>query len=285
MIRNAAKTFYDNSGLFGSSYDMLPDKVNKLNTTQADIYYAFANVGSTTPVGYDWRRFTFRLESGVLKVFVMGGPRSGITAVRTIKYNETVAIKNTDPRYNDWLSSCGNTGGCGASITMRSDASLPADEKSVRGWRILGGSSGTDVKFGDTIKLQNLWNMLFASPCGSTGCGVDITLRPAGADGDLYKWKILGGPIGQSVTSLENVQFESLPSSYAGHGGRKMDLCGSTASCGVNVSFRAAPTFYNWTIQPYPVTTKSEHMHGLINYQTPYHSSMNMANLERFVNY
>lgn len=166
-----------------------------------------------------------------------------------LKYGDVVKIVNSARTTNKYMAACGRVGtGCGLNVSMRLDSNTAAGGVDLN-WRVLGGKTGTYVKVGDYIILQNLYNELYMSPCGRGNCNhINMSLRPLGniPSIDFLKWKVETPTLttfstGQIVTYGKKISFKSHPLNVAEHGDRYIDTCGSYGGCGENVSFRETP--------------------------------------------
>lgn len=268
LVRMAGN-FYLSNG----KYVMVTDtaKINIVSNTEADVYYAYIDrlddAENPAVLGYGWRRFTYGLVNGSVVVTKMGDAKSGVTVAPTtfpVKYGDTIRIKNLNPTYGGYMASCGSLQTtCGVNITIRPDSSITSamDENKIRGWKIQKGQStgNLEVRYGDVVTLQNLYNNLFAAPCGSgvSTCGdVNISLRPSTntPDQSLLKWTIEGGNVGDVVQYGQSIRIRSVSSPYANHGNRLMDVCGSVTGCGWNVGFRPTVTAITWSFETPPST-------------------------------
>lgn len=270
QLIHMAETFYLQTN---SQYAMIAEtaKINIVSDTEADIYYAYIDRLDTNEnpavLGYGWRRFTYGLVNGSIAVTKMGDAKSGVTVTPTtfpIKYGDTIRIKNLNSTYGGYMSACGSLQTtCGVNITIRPDSSITSamDEHKIRGWKIQKGQStgNLEVRYGDVVMLQSLYNDLFASPCGSGvgTCGdINVSLRPSTntPDQSLLKWTIEGGNVGDIVQYGQSIRIRSVSSPYANHGNRLMDVCGTATGCGWNVGFKSTTTAITWSFESLPST-------------------------------
>lgn len=180
-----------------------------------------------------------------------------------LTYGPLVTIKaqadaSRFPGANGYLSPCGTTTGCGTEVTLRPDSSFNSSEPNsmLRDWAILGGTTGTVVKYGDLIEIKaqaTRWPGFdgYLSPCGTAtaGCGIDVTLRPDSAfnayepNSMLRKWQILGGIVGNAVNNGDIVEIKAQATRWGGHDGYLSPCGANTADCGVNVTLRPDSEF------------------------------------------
>lgn len=216
-------------------------------TTQPIITQPTSNTGSTS----------LTTPNGQIQTSIATGPpgidegsnRAQVPQNNQLRYGDIVEIFNTN--YNSSLKPChGNNspfaGGCGVEVAV----GLPNEQLTDNDkWVVEGGSIGTEVRYGDIIRLRTNSTLdneqnLYLSPCGtvtSPTCQnqIDVTLRTNASftEGSLLRsWIVHGGANGSIVNYNNILQLGPASSTYSS---RRLSVCVANTACVFNAVIQA----------------------------------------------
>lgn len=149
----------------------------------------------------------------------------------TIQYGDTVLLRNTDSQFGGYAAICNGAIGlnCGTLVTL-----LPNVTGAVRQWIIEGGTTGTNLVYGDVVNLKSVSNNNYLAICNNTttsGCGSQAGTDDQVDNNTTFTVISENGSTGNVISGAGiNIQLSSNTAFV-------LSICGETdTDCGINVT-------------------------------------------------